>query len=70
MESAPGFGGGGDTSKWAKRPVEPRVDAANLYLLMRGYSTSSKAIADWRSSLLLRQPLLLPSQGGSVAQRS
>jgi len=64
MESAPGFGGG-DTSKWAKRPLEPRIDSANLYLLIRGHSTNSRAVADWRSSLLLRHPLLPSTPGAS-----
>ena len=57
MEASPGFGGGGaDSSKWAKRPLEPHLDAAKLFMLMRGDSTSTTAIADWRKTLLLRSP--------------
>ena len=64
MESAPGFGGG-NTAKFAKRPLEPRIDAAKLYLLVRGHATNSRAVAEWRSSLLLRHPLLPSTPGVS-----
>jgi len=57
MEASPGFGGGGvDSSKWAKRPLEPHLDAAKLFMLMRGHCTSTTAIADWRKTVLLRSP--------------
>jgi len=58
MEAAPGFGQSAtDTSKWAKRPIEPHLDAAKMFMLMRGHSTSTTAIADWRNSLLMRRNL-------------
>ena len=54
MQSAPGFVGEGSGDKWAKRPLEERVDSKALFLLMRAHC--HVGIADWRSRLLARNP--------------
>lgn len=55
MQSAPGFGEGASSKAYA--PLEPRVDAAKILLLMRAHSNTATAISQWRASLLLRRPL-------------
>ena len=50
MDSAP------MADKWAKSPIEPRLDYATVFMLMRAHSVAG--IADrWQTSLLFRRPL-------------
>jgi hypothetical protein len=55
MQSAPGFGEGASSKAYA--PLEPRVDAAKILLLMRAHSNTPTAISQWRATFLLRRPL-------------
>lgn len=55
MQSAPGFGEGANTKAYA--PLEPRLDAAKVLMLMRAHCNTPGAISQWRSSFLVRRPL-------------
>jgi import inner membrane translocase subunit TIM17 len=41
------------TDKWAKSPLEPRIDVQQLFLLLRRDATHPAAIVDWRSRFML-----------------